>query len=93
MVQCIIIYVRCFNIIIKEKLPKIYSKDLVEILFIHPYTKIEFLLDKKIVKTRQTASSYLKELENIGLMQSIKFGRKIFYINIELFNMLKNGLK
>jgi len=59
----------------------------------HPYTKIEFLTDKKIVKTRQTASSYLKELENIGLMKSIKFGRNIFYINIELFNMLKYGIK
>jgi len=78
---------------IHEKLPKIYSKDLVEILFIHPYTKIEFLTDKKIVKTRQTASSYLKELENIGLMKSIKLGRNVFYINIELFNRLKNGVK
>ncbi|WP_457750263.1 Fic family protein [Sulfurimonas sp.] len=78
---------------IQEKLPKIYSKDLVDILFIHPYTKIEFLTDKKIVKTRQTASLYLKELENIGLMKSIKLGRNIFYINIELFNMLKNGVK
>jgi len=78
---------------IQEKLPKIYSKDLVEILFVHPYTKIEFLTDKKIVKTRQTASSYLKELENIGLMKSIKLGRNVFYINIELFDMLKNGVK
>ena len=78
---------------IQEKLPKIYSKDLVEILFVHPYTKIEFLTDKKIVKTRQTASSYLKELENIDLMKSIKLGRNVFYINIELFNMLKHGIK
>jgi hypothetical protein len=29
----------------KEKLPKIYSKDLLEIIFSHPYTKIEFLVD------------------------------------------------
>lgn len=29
---------------IREKLPKIYSKDLIEILFSHPYTKIEFLV-------------------------------------------------
>jgi hypothetical protein len=40
--------------IIKEELPKIYSKDLVEILFVHPYTKIEFLVDGLNI-TRKTA--------------------------------------
>jgi len=46
---------------IREKLPKIYSKDLIEILFFHPYTKIEFLVDYMLV-TRKTASKYLDEL-------------------------------
>jgi Fic family protein len=40
--------------IIQEKLPKIYSKDLVEILFNHPYTKIDFLVEG--VRTYKTNS-------------------------------------
>ena len=76
---------------IKEKLPKIYSKDLVEILFMHPYTKIEFLVDRLDLH-RHTASSYLNGLEKIGIMQSIKIGRSKYFINIELFNMLKKGV-
>ena len=47
---------------ISQDLPKIYSKDLVEILFMHPYTKIDFLVDRLNI-TRKTASKYLNELE------------------------------
>jgi len=53
---------------LKAKLPKIYSKDLIEILFSHPYTKIEFLVESLNI-TRKTASKYLKELENIGFVE------------------------
>ena len=76
---------------IKEKLPKIYSKDLVEILFVHPYTKIEFLVDGLGV-TRKTASKYLSELEQIGIVKNIQIKNSKFFINEELFNMLKKGL-
>ena len=44
---------------IKEELPKIYTKDLIEILFSHAYTKIEFLVEGLGI-SRQTASKYLK---------------------------------
>ncbi|MCK5294094.1 MAG: hypothetical protein KAJ49_05530 [Arcobacteraceae bacterium] len=44
--------------IIQDKLPKIYSKDLIEILFNHPYTKIDFLVDG-LGLHRETASKYL----------------------------------
>ena len=60
-----------FKLEIKEKLPKRYSKDLIEILFMHPYTKIEFLVDG-LDMTRQTASKYLIELEEIGLLELIQ---------------------
>ena len=76
---------------IKEKLPKIYSKDLVEILFMHPYTKIDFLVDG-LGLHRHTASSYLNGLEEIGIMQSIKLGRSKYFINVKLFDMLKKGI-
>ncbi len=76
---------------ISAKLPKIYSKDLVEILFMHPYTKIEFLIDKLSLH-RDTASKYLKELETIGILKPIKIGRSKYFINLELFDMLKKGI-
>jgi Fic family protein len=77
--------------IIKEKLPKIYSKDLIEILFNHPYTKIDFLVDG-LGLHRETASKYLKEIESIGILENIKIGRGKYFINIELFDRLKKGI-
>ena len=76
---------------VKEKLPKIYSKDLIEILFMHPYTKIDFLISSLNLH-RDTASRYLRELENIEILKSIKIGRSKYFINIELFNMLRKGI-
>jgi len=73
---------------LKAKLPKIYSKDLIEILFSHPYTKIEFLVESLNI-TRKTASKYLKELENIGFVEVSTKWKSKFYINIKLFELLK----
>jgi len=61
---------------------------LVEILFVHPYTKIEFLVDSMKI-TRKTSAKYLKEIEKIGILKEIKLGRSRFFINIELFELLK----
>lgn len=76
---------------IRDSLPKIYSKDLVEILFMHPYTKIDFLV-RDLGITRKTASKYLKELEDIGMMQNIKIGKSKYFIHKELFTRLQQGI-
>ena len=76
---------------IREKLPKIYSKDLLEILFMHPYTKIDFLVDE-LGLHRQTASRYLKELEKIGILKSIQIKNSKFFTNTKLFDILKKGI-
>jgi Fic family protein len=76
---------------VKRELPKIYSKDLVEILFMHPYTKIEFLVNGLGI-TRKTASKYLNELEQIGIVKSIQIKNSKFFINEELFDILKKGI-
>ena len=76
---------------ISQELPKVYSKDLVEILFMHPYTKIEFLVDKLRI-TRKTASKYLSELENINILKSIQIKNRKFFINVELFELLRKGI-
>ena len=76
---------------LKSELPKIYSKDLLEVLFIHPYTKIDMIVDKLEV-TRKTASLYLNQLEEIGLMNGVKLGKSKFFVNIKLFELLQKGV-
>jgi len=77
--------------VIQNRLPKIYSKDLVEVLHMHPVTKIEFLVDI-LGLHRETASKYLKELEGIGVVQSLKIGKTKYFVNVELFALLKKSL-
>ena len=76
------------KLIIKNNLPKIYSKDLLDILFVHPYTKINFLVEDLNI-TRKTASSYLKQLEKLDILKSVRMGREVYFINMKLFNLLQ----
>lgn len=73
--------------IIQKNLPKIYSKDLVEVIFQQPYCKIRFLEDAGVAR-RQTASYYLKELERIKILRGIKVGREKYYINEAFYKIL-----
>jgi len=75
---------------LKQEATKIYSKDLLEILFQHPYTKIEFVSEGLNV-TRQTASNYLKQIETLGIVEEFKLGRSKYFINTALYELLKNG--
>lgn len=73
----------------KKNLPsKVYSKELIELLFHQPYTKAQFLVDNGIAQ-RQTASEYLRELEKIGVLKSYKIGKENLYLNTNLFKLLK----
>ena len=80
--------VRVKNIILEQK-PKIYSKDLLEALFYHPYTKRAFI-EEHLKVSRPTATNYLNELENLGILSSKKIGKEIFYIHTKLFNLFKD---
>ena len=73
---------------VKLDLPKIYSKELIEIIFKNVYTKIAHLVDADIA-SRNIAAKYLKNLESLGLLKSTKEGREVIYVNIPLFNLLK----
>jgi len=73
---------------IRAKLPKVYSKELVEVLFNRPYCKIGFLVDAKIAG-RQTASTYLKSLEAEGVISSAKIGRETIYVNRRHLKLLR----
>ncbi|HWW68395.1 MAG TPA: Fic family protein [Duganella sp.] len=65
---------------VQLKAPGIYSKDLIETVFRHPYTKIQFLVDANIAK-RQTASGYLQTLATIGVLHQRQIGREKYFIN------------
>jgi len=66
---------------------KVYSKELVELIFAEPYSKIQFLVQAGIAK-RQTASEYLKELERIGILAGEKRGREVIYKHPALLRVL-----
>jgi Fic family protein len=72
----------------RKALPaRVYSKDLVELLFHQPYCKGQFLVDAGIAQ-RKTAAEYLKELEKIGILSSHQIGREVLYLNKDLFAIL-----
>ena len=60
---------------IRTQLPKVYSKDLVEILFRLPYTKRQHLIDENIGNPK-TVGNYLIVLEQNGFLQSVNWGKK-----------------
>ena len=72
-----------------EKLPKIYSDELLESLFFEVYTRIGYIEEKCDV-TRQTASTYLNQLTEVGLLEYEKNGREIIYKNTRLIELLSN---
>lgn len=74
---------------IRGQLPKIYSQDLLNNIFNHPYSKISFV-ERDLGVTRVTATKYLEELCRIGIMDKLKVGRDNYYINIELVRLLTN---
>ena len=75
---------------IKEKLPNVYSKELVDILFRLPYTKRKFLIDEKL-GTPKTVGNYLKTLEDAGFLTSEKVGKEKLYLNYRLMAVLEQS--
>ena len=73
----------------RQELPKIYSQDLLNNLFRHPYTKIEFVISELAVH-RNTATKYLEELVQIGLVSKHRIGKENFYLNDALYGLLLN---
>ncbi len=73
---------------VRKKAPKVYSKELIELLFEHPYSRIEYVTERFNI-TRITASKYLKTLQDIGVLKSKQVWKDTIYINTTLFNLLK----
>ncbi|KKZ15861.1 addiction module protein [Serratia marcescens] len=72
---------------VRERLPKIYSHELIQSLFAQPYCRIENLVERGVAK-RQTASVYLKQLVEAGVLEEMSAGREKLYINTRLLQEL-----
>jgi len=67
----------------RKDLKKLYSQDLLNNLFRHPYTRIEYVM-KDLGITRQTAAKYLDTLAKHGFLKKVQGGRNNYYINESL---------
>ena len=80
----------------RQKAPKIYSRELAEILFLHPYCRVSDVVKAGIAR-RQTASLYLNSLATKGLVDKKRLGRENLYVNRSLLTLLvseqQNSLK
>jgi Fic family protein len=70
----------------RTELPNLYSQDLLNNLFRHPYTRIEYVVaDLKV--SRQTASKYLDLLAEKGFVDKHRSGRSNYYVNTALVRL------
>jgi DNA-binding IclR family transcriptional regulator len=67
---------------------KFYSQELLNNLFAHPYTKIEFLV-RDLGVSRITAANYLNQLAKDGVLRKERLGTGNYYVNERLFELLR----
>ena len=72
---------------ILRRLPKMYSWELVELLFQQPYCRIANVVDAGLAK-RQTASVYLKQLVDLGILKEVKSGRETLFVHPKYVELL-----
>lgn len=70
----------------RRELPKLYSQELLNNLFRHPYTRIEFVQSDLSV-SRQTAARYLDTLSSNGFVKKQQAGRNVYFINMDLVRL------
>ena len=74
----------------RQEASGIYSRELAELIFVQPYCRITNVVDAGIAQ-RQTASVYLKQLADIGLLREVKVGREKLFINPSLLQALRGA--
>jgi Fic family protein len=72
---------------VKQAAPKIYSRELVDLIFDLPYCRIQNVVDKEIAG-RQAASRYLKQLVDVGVLREVALGREKLFIHPKLMQLL-----
>ena len=72
---------------IRDGARKIYSRELLDVIFAQPYCRIDNLVKAEIAK-RETASKYLKQLASLGILDELMVGREVLFINRPLMRVL-----
>ena len=72
---------------VRHSLPKIYSHELISLIFEQPYCRIANLVEAGIAK-RQTASVYLKQLADIGVLSEVETGKEKLFIHPKLLKLI-----
>jgi Fic family protein len=72
---------------VREKQPKIYSRELVDLIFEMPYCRIADVIEAGLAR-RQAASRHLKALVEIGVLQEMQLGREKIFIHPKLMQLL-----
>ena len=72
---------------VRLRLPKIYSRELVDVIFEQPYCRIVNLVDKGVAQ-RQAASRYLKDLVALGVVQEMQLGKEKLFIHPKLMQLI-----
>lgn len=72
---------------VRTRLPKIYTRELVDVIFEQPYCRIANLVEKGIAQ-RQAASRYLHELANLGVLRESPLGKEKLFINPKLMQLI-----
>ena len=67
--------------------PRLYSRELIDVIFEQPYIRISNVVDRGIAK-RQTASKYLHELVELGVLLEVKHGRETLFLHPKLLRLL-----
>lgn len=75
------------NAFVRECMPKIYSHELIQIIFEQPYCRIQNLVDANVAK-RQTASVYLKHLAEIGVLNELQAGKEKLFVHPKLIQLM-----
>lgn len=72
---------------VRKDAPSVYSRELVELIFVQPYCRIKNVVEAGIAE-RQTAAVYLKKLVAAGVLNELKVGREKLFINPRLMRLL-----
>lgn len=74
---------------IKRLAPNVPAKEMNDLIFTQPYCRVKNIVDAGIAK-RQTAMVYLKNLEDAGILESVKAGREVLFVNRKFLTCLHN---
>ena len=72
---------------VRTRLPKIYTRELMDVIFEQPYCRIDNLVDKGVAQ-RQAAPRYLHDLTDLGVLREMPFGKEKLFIHPKLMQLI-----